>query len=226
MTKTEELTALFDAVGARDLAEVERLLATMDANARHPWREGSLLHHAVCDPVDQGLVKLLLTRGADHDARHPETGGTPLHQLLSASLELRLKLEMIDLLIAHGADLNVVVEDMEHSQYTAVGIAMAGGSPAAGLLQALRERGGVPCSDECWIEGARWRERHVAQTVCDSRPQLERTVTLPVSTSEVQGLGLELNANPLELPPKVDPRRSVAEPEARTKTPLTQPARR
>lgn len=148
MKDTKDIRALFDAVDQRDRDEVERWLATVDVNTRHPWRDGGLLHHAVCDPVDLALMKLLLSRGADHDARHPETGGTPLHQLLSASLGLSDKLEAIDLLIAHGADLNVVVEDREHNPYTAMGIALSGGRPAAGLLDALRARGGVPCSDE------------------------------------------------------------------------------
>lgn len=148
MSEIKNINALFEAVDRRDHREVERLLAVVDVNTPHPWRDGGLLDHAVCDPVDLDLMKLLLSHGADHKARHPETGGTPLHQLLSASLQLADKLEAIDLLIGHGADLNVVVEDREHNHYTVTGIAISGGKPAAALLEALRARGGITHADE------------------------------------------------------------------------------
>lgn len=148
MSETKDIHALFEAVDRRDHTEVERLLATVDVNVRHRWLDGGLLDHAVCDPVDLALMKLLLAHGAEHDARHPETGGTPLYQLLAASMELADTLEAIDLLIAYGADLNVLVADREDNQYTAVGIALSGGKPAADLLEALRARGGVAHADE------------------------------------------------------------------------------
>jgi ankyrin repeat protein len=144
---TPEVRAIYHAVETRDLNATERLLETVDPNVRHPMRDCSLLHYAVCDPVEISLVKLLLARGADHDARDSETGGTPLHQLLSVSLPLTEQIAVIDLLIGYGGDLNVIVEDLEENPYTAVDIAVSGWPRDAELLRALLERGGKPGPD-------------------------------------------------------------------------------
>ncbi|MCB9676265.1 MAG: hypothetical protein H6737_14175 [Alphaproteobacteria bacterium] len=138
-----DLKSLYDAVSRRDRAEVRRLLdAGVDLNAPHRWLDERPLYLAVCDPVDTDLLRLLLERGADPRALHPETGGTALHQLLHASLPLDAKVAALDLLIAHGADLNVVGESEPGSEYTALDIALDAGWDA--LASALRARGAVP----------------------------------------------------------------------------------
>ena len=140
---------IYAAVERRDLGGVSTLLDSgVDVNASHPWEDGRLLDHAVCDPVDTELIRLLLRHGADTDARHPETGGTPMHQLLHATLPVTAILELVDLLIENGADINAVAEDREPGMtYTAVDIAVSGGPRMAALLEGLRARGGKPGPD-------------------------------------------------------------------------------
>ncbi|MEZ4320732.1 MAG: hypothetical protein R3F61_24840 [Myxococcota bacterium] len=138
-----DLKSLYDAVAQRDPVEVRRLLDRgVDVNAPHRWLDERPLYLAVCDPVDVDLLRLLLERGADPSVLHPETGGTALHQLLHASLPLDTKLAALDLLIAHGADLNVVGESEPGSEYAALDIALDAGWDE--LAAELRARGARP----------------------------------------------------------------------------------
>ena len=139
----ERVGEFFDAVEARDLAKVQALLdAGMDVNARHSWRSDFALAHAVGDPVDFELLRLLLEHGADVDATLEATGGTALHQLLHASLEFESLLKAIRLMLSHGADINAMGTDWDGDEYTVVDIAAAEGPRMQKLLEALKDLGG------------------------------------------------------------------------------------
>src|SRR5437879_5125415 len=61
-------------------------------------RGGTALHDAAW-AGEAGIVSLLLSHGADVNARHSEAGSTPLHYAITTN-----HLQVAELLIAQGAD--------------------------------------------------------------------------------------------------------------------------
>src|SRR5258708_33462566 len=86
------------AVRAGDVAQARELLEQGVADNGSNALGGTPLHEAVWSG-DVEMVALLLTFGADVNARHAEAGSTPLHYAIISN-----RVKIAEMLIAKGAD--------------------------------------------------------------------------------------------------------------------------
>ncbi len=131
---------LADAILNREYQQVEELLETMT-----PSEIGAAeaLHGAI-SIFDRRLIDLLLAKQAPMDTRAEHGGGLPFHQLLNVYQPAEDVLEVLDLLIAAGADINMAGEDDEGESYGCLRIAGQRGAKAGPLCIGLLKRGADP----------------------------------------------------------------------------------
>lgn len=90
--------ALHEAVGHGDVAAARQAIAA-GADVRHTNLVGSTLLHTAAWRGDLAMATLLIERGALVNAADTRSGETPLHSAARGN-----RAEMVDLLLAHGAN--------------------------------------------------------------------------------------------------------------------------
>ena len=95
-------TSIHKAAGAGNIEAVKHHLATgTDVNAKKKDKFGLTPLHIAAIEGHKAILKLLIAKGANVNAKDDEFGSTPLH-----SAVLNTHKEIVELLIAKGADVN------------------------------------------------------------------------------------------------------------------------